>query len=90
MHTHYKQATTRDNVELIAEMTGATVMSRGVYVPPGTRPPDGERRLYLLIEGPTEQSVKRAKHEIKKILEEFTEKSLRRDAGMAQGRYQVT
>lgn len=28
---------------------------------PGKQPPEGERKIYLLIEGPTENSVKRAK-----------------------------
>jgi ATP-dependent RNA helicase DDX46/PRP5 len=58
--------------------------------PAGTQPPDGERKLYLLIEGPTEQSVKSAKTEIKRILEEQTEKVMRRDNPMgAGGRYSV-
>ncbi|KAG2501578.1 hypothetical protein HYH03_000083 [Edaphochlamys debaryana] len=48
----------------------------------------GERKLFLLIEGPTEGHVKKAKAEIKKILEETTEKVMRRDAPAA-GRYSV-
>lgn len=51
-------------------------------------PPDGERKLYLLIEGPTEQAVRRAKQELKKTIEEITEKAMRRDVGAA-GRYQI-
>jgi ATP-dependent RNA helicase DDX46/PRP5 len=42
----------------------------------------------LQIEGPTEQSVRKAKQEIKKVLEELTEKAMRRDTGAA-GRYNV-
>jgi hypothetical protein len=30
-------------------------------VPPGKQPPEGERKIYLLIEGPTELAVKHAK-----------------------------
>ena len=37
---------------------------------PGANPPAGERKLYLFIEGPTESSVKQARTEIKRILEE--------------------
>ncbi len=48
----------------------------------------GERKLYLLIEGPTEGHVKKAKAEIKKIIEETTEKVMRRDAPAA-GRYSI-
>jgi len=65
---------------MINEMTGAAVTTKGYYVPPGKPPPEGERRLYLLIEGPTENSVRKAKMEIKNILEEYTEKAMRRDA----------
>ena len=54
----------------------------------GEAVPPGERKLYLLIEGPTEQAVKRAKAEVKKGLEESTEKAMRREGGAA-GRYAV-
>lgn len=35
----------------IAELTGAALITRGVYVEPRKQPPPGERKLYLLIEG---------------------------------------
>lgn len=72
----------------IAENTGAAVITKGVFVPPGKPVPEGERKIYLLIEGPTETSVKRAKQELKRVLEETTEKVMRRDAPAA-GRYSV-
>lgn len=78
----------RETQEMIGEMTGATISCRGVHVPAGMRAPAGERKQYLLIEGPTEQVVRRGKHEIKKILEEYTEKALRTD-GVAMGRYKL-
>ncbi len=74
------QVTHKDSMAMINEMTGAAVTTKGFFVPPGRQPPEGERRLYLLIEGPTENSVRKAKAEIKKILEEYTEKAMRRDA----------
>eukprot|EP00983_Pelagomonas_calceolata_P008074 262354-Pelagomonas_calceolata.AAC.2 len=46
---------------MIGETTGAALITKGVYVPPGKQPPEGERKIYLLIEGPTELSVKHAK-----------------------------
>ena len=47
---------------LITELTGAAVITRGLFTPPGKAVAiEGERKLYLLIEGPTELSVKRAK-----------------------------
>lgn len=54
----------------------------------GTQLPDGERKLYLLIQGQSEQAVKSAKAEIKRVLQETTEKVMRRD-GPAGGRYNV-
>ncbi len=80
--------THRDTIGQLNELTGAAVTTKGLYQPPGKTLPEGERRLYLLIEGPTETSVKRAKAEIKRILEETTERALRRDAP-ATGRYNV-
>lgn len=55
------QVTHRDTVNMIAETTGAALITKGVYVPPGKQAPEGERKIYLLIEGPTEGSVKHAK-----------------------------
>jgi len=55
------QVTHRDTVNMIEETTGAALITKGVYVPPGKAPPEGERKIYLLIEGPTELSVKHAK-----------------------------
>lgn len=46
---------------MIGETTGAALITKGVYVPPGRQAPEGERKIYLLIEGPTELSVKHAK-----------------------------
>lgn len=41
-------------------------------------------------QGPTEQTVRSAKVEIKRILEETTEKAMRREGGAGtQGRYSV-
>lgn len=55
------QVTHRDTVNMIGETTGAALITKGVYVPPGRQAPEGERKIYLLIEGPTELSVKHAK-----------------------------
>lgn len=49
----------------------------------GAQPPEGERKLYLLIEAPTEAMVKRAKQEVRRVIEELVEKAMRRDVGAA-------
>lgn len=79
------QVTHKDALANINELTGAAVTTRGTFVAPGKAAPEGERKIYLLIEGPTELVVKRAKQEIKRILEETTEKVLRRDPGGGGG-----
>ncbi len=48
------------------------IISRGSYIPPNKKIEPGERRLHLLIEGSTELSVKQAKLEIQRALEEET------------------
>lgn len=62
---------------------------RGNFFMPGQPVPEDQRKLYLLIEGPTAQCVTHAKAELKRLIEERTEKVMRRDAP-AMGRYQVT
>ncbi|KAI8468168.1 MAG: hypothetical protein J3K34DRAFT_428071, partial [Monoraphidium minutum] len=69
-------------------MTGAAVITKGIYVKSGAAP-EGERKLYLLIEAPTQEQVRAAKNHVKKIIEEMTEKAMRKDMGAAGGRYSV-
>ena len=71
----------------ITERTNTTVISRGTFVPAGKKPPAGERKLYLLIEGPSEMQVKHARMEIQRALEEET---LRLGPTASFGRYSVT
>lgn len=54
------------------QFTGAVVLPKGIYVPPGKDVPRGEKKLHLIFEGPTEQSVKNAKIEVKKVLEQYS------------------
>lgn len=68
--------------------TGAAIIIRGQYYAPGQTVPPDDSKLFLLIEGPTMQVVKRAKELIKQIIEERTERSMRRDTG-AMGRTSV-
>lgn len=81
------QITHRDTLSLVTELTGAAITTRGQYNRPGTMVPPGERKLYLLIEGSSESSIKKAKAELKKILAETQEKVMRRDP--PSGKYSV-
>ncbi|PHT32992.1 DEAD-box ATP-dependent RNA helicase 45 [Capsicum baccatum] len=51
------KATHKATLDPISEWTGAAITPRGQYAPPGKVPESGQRKLYLFIEGPTEQSV---------------------------------
>ena len=78
-HARWK-VTHRATQDLLSEQYGAGLIVKGRYVKPGGPPlQEGERKLYVSIEGPTPEIVKKAKQEIKRILEETTEKVLRRE-----------
>jgi ATP-dependent RNA helicase DDX46/PRP5 len=78
----------RDCIQATQEFTGCAVVSKGVYVAPGRKPAEGERKLYLLIQGATAINVKRAKSELLRVLEEAT-MELGFDKSMLAGKYSV-
>ena len=84
------QITHRETIAQINELTGAAITIRGRFYDKGEKIPEDDRKLYLLIEGPTEGKVRSAKDECKAIIADMTEKSLRRDQGaQGPGRYSV-
>lgn len=86
-HARWK-ITHRETIRDMGEL-GAAVVVKGKYYKLGTAPgPTDERKLYLHIEGHTPDVVRRAKQEIKKIIEEYTEKAMRRE-GPLTGKYSV-
>ena len=54
---------------------------------PGRIPGPGERKLYLFIEGPNEQSAKKTKSELKRVLEDIMKQTLQ--SASHPGRHQV-
>ncbi|KAM3337501.1 DEAD-box ATP-dependent RNA helicase 42 [Capsicum galapagoense] len=83
------KVTHKETLGPISDWTGAAITTRGQYVPPGKVPGFGERKLYLFIEGPTEQSVKRAKAELKRVLEDITMQASSLPGSAQPGRYSV-
>lgn len=83
------KVTHKETLGPISEWTGAAVTTRGQFYPPGKIPGPGERKLYLFIEGPTESSVKKAKAEVKRVLEDYTSQSLSLPGSGQPGRYSV-
>jgi ATP-dependent RNA helicase DDX46/PRP5 len=54
----------------VIEDLEVAITTKGVFVEAGKRVPDGERKLYLLIEGKSEEAVRRARTEIFTRLEQ--------------------
>ena len=79
-HARWK-VTHKDKLREISDRTGAALTTRGTYFGPGQRVPPSAKKLFLLVEGPTERSVKQASAELKRILQEATEKTLATGGG---------
>ncbi|KAG6540139.1 hypothetical protein Mapa_018524 [Marchantia paleacea] len=87
-HARWK-VTHKDALGQISEWTGAAITTRGQFFPPGKVPAPGERKLFLFIEGPTEASVKKAKAEVKRLLEESTSAATSLPVTIQPGKYSV-
>ncbi|CAN6440681.1 unnamed protein product [Victoria cruziana] len=83
------KVTHKETLGPISEWTGAAITTRGQYFPLGKIPGPGERKLYLFIEGPTESSVKKAKAELKRVLEDYTAQALSLPGAAQPGKYSV-
>lgn len=83
------KVTHKETLGPISDWTGAAITTRGQYFPPGKIPGPGERKLYLFIEGRSEHSVKTAKVELKRVLEDITTQALSLPGGAQPGRYSI-
>lgn len=84
------KVTQKDTLAAIMEYTGAAVTAKGQYCVPGRSLAPGDRKLYLLIEGPTERVVKEGKNYVKQIIESaIAKQALPGAAGQPQGRYKI-
>mmetsp|Transcript_47995 Transcript_47995/g.109176 ORF Transcript_47995/g.109176 Transcript_47995/m.109176 type:complete len:1407 (+) Transcript_47995:230-4450(+) len=66
----------RDPLNAIEEMTGAKVQVRGQYFAANAKIPEGARKLYVEIVGPTTISVQKAKHEVRQMMEALAIRTL--------------
>jgi ATP-dependent RNA helicase DDX46/PRP5 len=87
-HARWK-VTHKDALRNISEWTSAAVTTKGVFVMPGKQPPTGERKLYLLVEAGSEKSVREARSEIKRILDDAMASMASRPDEQRTGKYQV-
>ncbi len=87
--SRYK-ATHRECTTNISEWYNCAVTTKGVFVAAGRKPNPGERKLFLLIEGPTDIMVAKAQKEIVRLLEETTmQVGFSERERAASGKYQV-
>ena len=64
------RVTSREALAQISEYSDAGLTVRGTYYAPGAKVPDGERKLYLAIEGTSELAVSKARLEITRLIKE--------------------
>ncbi|KAL1819674.1 hypothetical protein DCAR_0415978 [Daucus carota subsp. sativus] len=83
------KVTHKETLGPISEWYGAAITTRGQHFPHGKNPGPGERKLYLFIEGPSEQSVKKAKAELKRTLEDITSQASSLPGSAQPGRYSL-
>ncbi|XP_019096629.1 PREDICTED: DEAD-box ATP-dependent RNA helicase 45-like [Camelina sativa] len=83
------RVTHKETLGPISEWSGAAITVRGQYYESGSMPGPGQRKLYLFVEGPTEISVKTAKTELKRVLEDVTNQAFSLPGGTQARRYSV-
>lgn len=82
--------TTREVLDDIGEYSEAYITVRGLYIPEGRQPKEGEKRLFLSIEAKSERAVQLAKQEIKRVVKEEAQRMASRiNPYQKSGRYSV-
>eukprot|EP01028_Stygiella_incarcerata_P010678 TRINITY_DN565_c0_g1_i2.p1 TRINITY_DN565_c0_g1~~TRINITY_DN565_c0_g1_i2.p1 ORF type:complete len:575 (+),score=186.22 TRINITY_DN565_c0_g1_i2:107-1726(+) len=59
----------KGNIEDLQELTGCALTSKGEHIPSNAQLQPGQEKLYVLIEGPTEEAVLSARKEIQETIE---------------------
>lgn len=82
--------TTREVLDDIGEFAESYITVRGLYVPESREPKEGEKRLFLSLEGKSERAIQLAKNEIKRVIKEEAQRMASRIKPRQQtGRYSV-
>ncbi|KAF2555260.1 hypothetical protein F2Q68_00018045 [Brassica cretica] len=81
------KVTRRETLGSISDWSGAAITTRGQFFTPGRVPGPGERKLYLFVEGPSEESVKAAKAELMRVVNDITNQALSLPGRSQHGRY---
>lgn len=83
------KVTSKETLCNISEYSDAGVTVRGVYIPAGKQPKEGERKLYLNIEASSEMDVQKAKAEITRLIKEELIKAQTYLPAVNKSRYKV-
>ena len=83
------KVTSKETLCNISEYSEAGVTVRGVYIPAGKQPKEGERKLYLNIEASSEMDVQKAKAEITRLIKEELLKAQTYLPAVNKSRYKV-
>lgn len=62
--------TKKETLDLVMDDTGASIIQRGLFCQPGSKPPVGEKKLYLLIEGMSKFTIQAALQQLLEIAKE--------------------
>ena len=82
--------TTREVLDDVGEYAESYVSVRGIFIPPGRKPKEGEKPLHLKIEAKSERAVTLSKQEIKRVIKEEAQRMASRvGPKYKQGRYSV-
>ena len=73
----------KSTIAAIQDGTGAAIIAKGQFFGPGADVPPGQRKMFLLIQGRSEGVVRAAKAACRKVIEEATEKAMRKESGAA-------
>jgi len=76
----------KDTINRVEDECGVSVITRGIYCPPGKRPHEEHGKLRLFLEGPSVIALQSAKKELQRVLNEET---MRAGLSQSYGKYSV-
>merc|ERR1711957_647582 len=71
-----KRITAREPLDAIHELTGARCLVKGQYFKENAKMPEGARKLYVELSGPTDISVSKGHKEVRRMMEALAIRTL--------------
>ncbi|CAM9430981.1 unnamed protein product, partial [Heterosigma akashiwo] len=76
----------KETINRVEEDCSVSVITRGIYCPPGRRPDADHGKLRLFVEGPSKIHLDSARRELQRVLNEET---MRAGISQSYGKYSV-